>query len=198
MQFKIEKKLKNNLGRAGILTTPHGDIYTPAFVPVATKASVKALTSKQVVELGAEVVLANTYHLYLQPGGELVEKAGGLHKFMNWNGPIITDSGGFQVFSLGVAYGKDPEGKQASYGARKIAFCHFPEIAKELVRRQKYDIVFYGHTHKPWLKKIGKTRLVNPGNIAGMFYKSTFATYDTKTDKLELKIIEQINGFNKN
>jgi len=94
--------------------------------------------------------------------------------------------------------GGNPEGKQASYGARKIAFCHFPEIAKELVRRQKYDIVFYGHTHKPWLKKIGKTRLVNPGNIAGMFYKSTFATYDTKTDKLELKIIEQINGFNKN
>lgn len=75
---------------------------------------------------------------------------------------------------------------------KKIAFCHFPEIAEELVKRQKYDIVFYGHTHKPWLKKIGKTRLVNPGNIAGMFYKSTFATYDTKTDKLELKILERI------
>lgn len=95
------------MGRAGILSTPHGDILTPAFVPVGTKASVKALTPEQVKGLGAEVVLANTYHLYLQPGDELVAKAGGLHKFMNWHGPIITDSGGFQVFSLGAAYGKD-------------------------------------------------------------------------------------------
>src|SRR4051812_47027397 len=105
--FKIEKKLANALGRAGILSTPHGDIKTPAFVPVGTKATVKALTPEQVKELGAEVVLANTYHLYLQPGDELVKKAGGLHKFMNWNGPIMTDSGGFQVFSLGAAYGKE-------------------------------------------------------------------------------------------
>ncbi len=107
MNFKIEKKLKNNLGRAGILQTPHGDILTPAFVPVGTKASVKALTPEQVLDLGAEAILANTYHLYLQPGDELVAQAGGLHKFMNWPGPIITDSGGFQVFSLGVAFGKD-------------------------------------------------------------------------------------------
>ncbi|MDO8659612.1 MAG: tRNA guanosine(34) transglycosylase Tgt [Candidatus Parcubacteria bacterium] len=107
MYFKIEKKLKNSLGRAGVLKTTHGEIHTPAFVPVGTKATVKALTPEQVSELGAEVVLANTYHLLLQPGDELVAKAGGLHKFMNWNGPIITDSGGFQVFSLGVAYGKE-------------------------------------------------------------------------------------------
>jgi queuine tRNA-ribosyltransferase len=107
MNFKIEKKLKNSLGRAGKLETAHGVIETPAFVPVGTKASVKALTPEQVRDLGAEVVLANTYHLYLQPGDELVAKAGGLHKFMNWPGPIITDSGGFQVFSLGAAYGKE-------------------------------------------------------------------------------------------
>src|SRR3989344_2102406 len=107
MHFKIEKKLENSLGRAGVLKTSHGEIHTPTFVPVATKASVKALTPLQVAELGAEVVLANTYHLYLQPGDELVARAGGLHKFMNWEGPIITDSGGFQVFSLGAAYGKD-------------------------------------------------------------------------------------------
>jgi queuine tRNA-ribosyltransferase len=107
MQFKIEKKLKGSLGRAGILSTPHGVIHTPAFVPVGTKASVKALTPEQVKDLGAEVVLTNTYHLYLQPGDELVAKAGGLHEFMNWKGPIITDSGGFQVFSLGAAYGKE-------------------------------------------------------------------------------------------
>lgn len=107
MLFKIEKQLKNSLGRAGVLQTPHGVIYTPAFVPVGTKASVKALTPEQVGDLGAEVILANTYHLYLQPGDELVAQAGGLHKFMNWPGPIITDSGGFQVFFLGVAFGKN-------------------------------------------------------------------------------------------
>jgi len=107
MEFKIEKKIKQSLGRAGILKTAHGDIHTPAFVPVATKASVKALTPGQVQELGAEVILGNTYHLYLQPGEEVVQKAGGIGKFMNWPGPTITDSGGFQVFSLGVAYGKE-------------------------------------------------------------------------------------------
>src|SRR5258708_2184512 len=107
MDFKIEKKIKQSLGRAGVLQTVHGEILTPAFVPVGTKASVKALTPEQVKDLGAEVVLANTYHLYLQPGDELVAKSGGLHKFMNWSGPIITDSGGFQVFSLGAAYGKE-------------------------------------------------------------------------------------------
>ncbi len=77
-------------------------------------------------------------------------------------------------------------------GGKKIAFCHFPEIAEELVKKQKHDLVFYGHTHKPWLEKIGKTKMVNPGNLAGIFYKATFAVYDAKTDKLELKILEKI------
>lgn len=102
--FKIEKKIPGQLGRAGVIHTPHGDIFTPAFVTVGTKATVKALTPEQVKTLGTQVVLANTYHLYLQPGDELVKKAGGLHSFMNWSGPIMTDSGGFQVFSLGAAY----------------------------------------------------------------------------------------------
>jgi queuine tRNA-ribosyltransferase len=111
--FKIEKKLDHALGRpacagrAGTIITPHGIIETPAFVVVGTKATVKAMTPEQVKELGSQVVLANTYHLYLQPGDELVRDAGGLHKFMNWNGPLMTDSGGFQVFSLGAAYGKE-------------------------------------------------------------------------------------------
>lgn len=107
IDFKIEKKLEVNLGRAGTITTPHGEIRTPAFVVVGTKASVKALTPDQLQDLGSQVVLANTYHLYLQPGDELVGDAGGLHKFMNWQGPMMTDSGGFQVFSLGAAYGKE-------------------------------------------------------------------------------------------
>ena len=105
--FKIEKKLPNALGRAGVITTPHGVIETPSFVVVGTKGTVKSLTPEQLKELGTPVVLANTYHLYLQPGDELIRDVGGLHKFMNWQGPMMTDSGGFQVFSLGVAYGKE-------------------------------------------------------------------------------------------
>ncbi|MCK5286062.1 MAG: tRNA guanosine(34) transglycosylase Tgt [Candidatus Pacebacteria bacterium] len=105
MEFKIEKKLKNELARVGVLKTPSGNINTPAFVNVGTKATVKALTPEQIKEIGSQVVLANTYHLYLQPGDELIKKAGGFAKFMNWKGPTMTDSGGFQVFSLGDAWG---------------------------------------------------------------------------------------------
>lgn len=106
LKFNIEKKFKNGLGRAGVLTTPHGEIKTPAFVTVGTKATVKALSPEQVKDLGAQVVLANTYHLYLEPGDKTIKDAGGIHKFMNWSGPTMTDSGGFQAFSLGVDFGK--------------------------------------------------------------------------------------------
>ncbi len=101
--FNIEHKLGNGtLGRAGIINTPHGQIKTPAFIVVGTKATVKALLPEQVKEIGAQAVLANAYHLYLQPGPDLVEKAGGLAKFMHWDGPTFTDSGGFQVCRLAV------------------------------------------------------------------------------------------------
>lgn len=106
-QFRFEILKTTGRARAGVLHTPHGDIETPAFVPVGTKATVKALTPAQVRDAGAQIVLANTYHLYLQPGDDLVRDAGGLHSFMQWSGPIMTDSGGFQVFSLGAAYGKN-------------------------------------------------------------------------------------------
>lgn len=107
MKFKIEKKLAGHFGRAGIIETEHGVIETPAFVTVGTKATVKSLTVEHVKGTGAQVVLGNTYHLYLEPGDEIVKEAGGIHKFMNWHGPTMTDSGGFQVFSLGAAYGKN-------------------------------------------------------------------------------------------
>ncbi|MCR4334796.1 MAG: tRNA guanosine(34) transglycosylase Tgt [Patescibacteria group bacterium] len=106
LKFSIQNKLKNKLGRVGVIETPHGVIETPAFVVVGTKGTVKALTPEQVKDLGTQVVLANTYHLYLQPGGEKVKKMGGLGKMMNWSGPTMTDSGGFQAFSLGMAYGE--------------------------------------------------------------------------------------------
>lgn len=104
--FTIEKKLEGKLGRAGVIHTPHGDIKTPSFVVVGTKATVKAMIPEMLESLGAQVVLANTYHLYLQPGSDLVAKAGGFAKFMSWHGPTMTDSGGFQVFSLGAAFGE--------------------------------------------------------------------------------------------
>lgn len=106
ISFKIEKRAPHSGARAGILATPHGVIHTPAFVPVGTKANVKGIFPSTLAELGAEVVLANTYHLYLQPGEEIVHAAGGLGTFMGWQGPTMTDSGGFQVFSLGAAFGK--------------------------------------------------------------------------------------------
>jgi queuine tRNA-ribosyltransferase len=106
-KFEIKVKSKNSMARAGIIKTDHGDIETPAFIPVATKATIKALTPEQVSDyVEAQAILANTYHLYLQPGTEILEKSGGLGKFMNWSKPTFTDSGGFQVFSLGSAWGK--------------------------------------------------------------------------------------------
>ncbi len=112
INFKTENTIPGQLGRAGILSTPHGDILTPAFVAVGTKATVKSLTPEQVRETGSQVVLANTYHLHLQPGEKIIKEVGGLGKFMGWRtksgniAPTFTDSGGFQAFSLGVAYGE--------------------------------------------------------------------------------------------
>jgi queuine tRNA-ribosyltransferase len=98
--FKIIKKDTKSSARAGIMTTERGIIKTPVFMPVGTKATVKAVTNEQLYDAGCEIILGNLYHLYLQPGIEVIKKAGGLHKFMNWTRAILTDSGGFQVFSL--------------------------------------------------------------------------------------------------
>jgi len=106
--FKIISQKDNK--RIGELKTKSGVVKTPFFMPIATKGAVKNLTAEELKEIGTEIVLGNTYHLWLRPGDELIKKAGGLHKFMNWNGPILTDSGGFQVFSLG-AKAKEKYGK---------------------------------------------------------------------------------------
>lgn len=107
ISFEIVKHQPGTLGRAGVIHTPHGDIETPAFVVVGTKGTVKSLKSEDMQEyVGNQVALANTYHLFLQPGDDVVKEAGGLHSFSNWNMPTMTDSGGFQVFSLGAAFGK--------------------------------------------------------------------------------------------
>ena len=99
--YELLHKDKNSGARRGVIHTPHGDIQTPIFMPVGTQATVKSMTPEELKENGAQIILANTYHLYFRPGEKLVKEAGGLHKFMNWDRPILTDSGGFQVFSLG-------------------------------------------------------------------------------------------------
>lgn len=98
--FELQHIDKYTGARAGVFHTPHGDILTPVYMPVGTQATVKGVYPRDLKDTGASMILANTYHLYLRPGDELVKKAGGLHKFMNWDSPILTDSGGFQVFSL--------------------------------------------------------------------------------------------------
>lgn len=106
LTFTISHRLDGTLARVGEIKTPHGTIQTPAFIVGGTKATVKTLTVDQVKELGGQSILANTYHLMLQPGADVVQNAGGLGKFMNYDGPTFTDSGGFQILSLGIAYGK--------------------------------------------------------------------------------------------
>ena len=104
--FTLESRLDGTLARTGTIHTPHGDIHTPAFIPVGTKATVKSTLPESVKDLGAQAVLSNAYHLYLQPGSDVVDEAGGLGAFMNWPGPTYTDSGGFQVMSLGSGFKK--------------------------------------------------------------------------------------------
>lgn len=99
--FTFTLEAQDGRARAGVLTTPHGSIETPVFMPVGTQATVKAMTKDQLLDVHAQIILGNTYHLYLRPGMQVLREAGGLHRFMHWNKPILTDSGGFQVFSLG-------------------------------------------------------------------------------------------------
>lgn len=127
--FSIKKRMEGKLGRTGIITTPHGVIETPSFVVVGTKATVKGITPEMLKEMGAQVVLANTYHLYFSPGEDTVERAGGFAKMMNWDGPTMTDSGGFQVFSLGEAFGS---------GVSKIASGEDKPASERGLRSKKF------------------------------------------------------------
>src|SRR3989338_4645734 len=116
IEFSLLKKSNRSRARIGVLKTPHGEIETPAFVPVATQAVIKTLISEEVLETKSQMLIANTFHLHLKPGEKFVKKAGGLHKFMNWQGPLMTDSAGFQVFSLG--FGADlGVGKMLKYSS---------------------------------------------------------------------------------
>jgi len=139
--FQLEQTCPDTQARAGILITPHGSIPTPFFMPLATQGSVKALDSDDVRGLGADIILGNTYHLYLRPGMEVIWKFGGLHRFMAWKGPILTDSGGFQVFSLGHLRQINDDG--ALFRSHIDGSEHFltPEKAIEIQEKLGADII---------------------------------------------------------
>ncbi|MDQ5982278.1 MAG: queuine tRNA-ribosyltransferase [Patescibacteria group bacterium] len=121
LEFTIHHRLDGALARTGTITTPHGTIETPAFIPVATRAAMRGITTEQLTSTGAQAALVNAYHLYLRPGHELIDRAGGIHTFMNWQGPTFSDSGGFQVMSLGVGFKKvvDMTGDRAENVTKK-------------------------------------------------------------------------------
>jgi len=157
--FEILQRHAGSFARLGKLKTPHGTIETPNFIFVGTKATVKNLQPSQMREAGADIILSNTYHLYIQPGPDLVQKMGGLHKFMGWDGPMLTDSGGFQIFSLGTGSGADEikgKGKAGNKSLLKIdeqegaifksykdgSLCRLnPEISMDIQRKLGADFI---------------------------------------------------------
>ncbi len=152
--FELQHVEKYTGARAGVFHTPHGDIQTPVYMPVGTQATVKGVYPKELKEAGSQIILANTYHLYERPGDELIREAGGLHKFMNWDRPILTDSGGFQVFSLAKLNKITDEGVyfNSSIDGRKHFFT--PEKAISIEENLGADIIMafdecseYGFTH---------------------------------------------------
>jgi queuine tRNA-ribosyltransferase len=139
--FKLTHKDKTTKARVGVLTTAHGEINTPVFMPVGTQGTIKTLTNAEVKECGAEIILGNAYHLYLRPGLDVIKKAGGLHKFMGWDRPILTDSGGYQVFSLAKLRKLNDEG--AEFSSHIDGAKHFltPEKVIEIQQALGSDIM---------------------------------------------------------
>lgn len=139
--FRITKKSTESRARLGEFVTPHGGFSTPAFSPVGTQGAVKGLIPAQLVELGAKLVLANTYHLYLRPGSDLVRRLGGLHRFMGWAGPILTDSGGYQVFSLSDLRKVRPEGVKFKSHLDGSEHEFTPEVSMQVQKDLGSDLV---------------------------------------------------------
>ena len=152
--FELQHIDKYTGARAGVYHTPHGDILTPVYMPVGTQATVKGVYPRDLKEAGAQIILSNTYHLYLRPGDELIKRAGGLHKFMNWDKPILTDSGGFQVFSLTKLNKIKDDGVR--FNSHIDGSIHFftPEKVIQIEENLGADIIMqldqcseYGYTH---------------------------------------------------
>ncbi|MEO7823659.1 MAG: tRNA guanosine(34) transglycosylase Tgt, partial [Gemmatimonadaceae bacterium] len=141
MSFAFEIENTAGSARAGVFVTPHGSVETPAFMPVGTLATVKALDPDDLAKMGASMILANTYHLHLRPGDDVVRQMGGLHQFMRWEGPILTDSGGFQVFSLAQLRTLSEDGVefQSHIDGSKRFFT--PELVMQIQRNLGADVI---------------------------------------------------------
>ncbi len=139
--FELQHVCRQSGARAGILHTPHGDILTPVFMPVGTQATVKGMLPEEIAGMGSGIILANTYHLWQRPGHRIVEEAGGLHRFMNWNGAILTDSGGFQVFSLAKLRDIQEEGVTFRSHLNGAKCFLSPEICMEIENALGADII---------------------------------------------------------
>ena len=153
--FELQKTDPETGARAGVFHTPHGDILTPVYMPVGTQASVKGVLPNVLEQIGSQIILSNTYHLHMRPGDDLIARAGGLHKFMNWNRPILTDSGGFQVFSLASLNNITDEGVRFSSHVDGSKHFFTPELAMEIQHNLGSDIIMafdecseYGYTHE--------------------------------------------------
>ena len=141
MSFSFDIGSTAGAARAGVFVTPHGPVETPAFMPVGTLATVKALDPEDLVRMGASMILSNAYHLHLRPGDEVVRELGGLHRFMQWSGPILTDSGGFQVFSLARLRTIDEKGVEFQShidGSRRF---FTPEVVMQIERNLGADVI---------------------------------------------------------
>lgn len=139
--FELQKVDPETGARAGVFHTPHGDILTPVYMPVGTQATVKGVFPRDLEEAGSQIILSNTYHLYMRPGDELIKSAGGLHKFMNWQKPILTDSGGFQVFSLASLNNITDDGVRFSSHVDGSYHMFTPEKAMEIQHNLGSDII---------------------------------------------------------
>ena len=153
--FELQHVEKHTGARAGVFHTPHGDILTPVYMPVGTQATVKGVLPRDLKEAGSQIILSNTYHLYMRPGDDLIKKAGGLHKFMNWDRPILTDSGGFQVFSLTKLNKIKDEGVYFNSHIDGSRHLFTPEKAIEIEENLGADIIMafdqcseYGYTYE--------------------------------------------------
>ena len=152
--FELQKVDPETGARAGVFHTPHGDIETPVYMPVGTQATVKGMLPGDLKEIGTQILLSNTYHLYMRPGDDLIARAGGLHKFMNWDRPILTDSGGFQVFSLASLNKITDEGVTFSSHVDGSRHTFTPELAMKIQHNLGSDIIMafdqcseYGYTY---------------------------------------------------
>ena len=203
--FRVEKKATGSRARLGRISTPHGEFPTPAFMPVGTKAAVKGLITTQLLELRTTVVLANTYHLYLRPGNDLIRRLGGLHRFMNWEGPILTDSGGYQIFSLSDLRKVTSEGVRFKSHLDGSEHQFTPELSMSVQRDLGSDMVMVLDDCPPypiaeedvkrsleitnqWAERCRKAEL-NPGQaLLGIVQGSTYATLREESAKALVQI----------